>query len=170
MKKTMMVAAGMALLGFTVYADDSAPTTTVGDSLQSPAASGSGRFGAGVMVGEPTGASLKYFFSDTFAVDGGIGWAFHNETDFHLHSDALWHLNDLFDTNNGQFSLYFGVGARVKFREDAEDRIGLRIPMGVSYKFDRAPVDIFVEAAPIIDFTPSTDGSFSAAIGVRYWF
>jgi len=122
------------------------------------------------MLGEPTGASLKYFFTDTFAIDGGIGWSFHHEDDLHLHSDALWHVHDLFDTSGGQLSLYFGVGGRVKFRDNAEDRLGLRIPVGVSYKFDRAPVDLFVEVAPIIDFTPDTEGSFSAAIGARYWF
>jgi hypothetical protein len=123
-----------------------------------------------MMFGEPTGASVKYFFSDQFAIDGGAGWSFHRETDFHVHSDALWHVHDLFDSLEGQFSLYFGAGARVRFRENAEDRIGLRIPVGLSYKFDRAPVDVYVEVAPIIDFTPSTDGSFSAVVGARYWF
>ena len=164
MKRTLMVLALPCLL-LSASADD----TTISPSLGDPVDGGT-RFGVGVILGEPSGLSLKYFLTDTFAVDGALGWSFHNETDFHIHSDALWHIHDLFDTNEGQLSLYFGVGARVKFREHAEDRIGVRIPLGVSYKFDRAPVDLFVEVAPIIDFTPSTDGSFSAAVGARYWF
>jgi hypothetical protein len=32
------------------------------------------------------------------------------------------------------------------------------------------PVDVFLEVAPILDFTPSTRGGFTAGIGARYWF
>ena len=172
MKKTIIL--GLLLpLGVAALAADSSTTSDLTASPTTSYGMGEGhatRFGAGLMVGEPTGASLKYFFTDKFALDGGVGWSFHRETDLHLHGDALWHVHDLFDTKEGQLSLYFGAGARVKFRENAEDRFGLRIPLGVSYKFDRAPVDVFVEVAPIIDFTPSTDGSFSVAVGARYWF
>jgi hypothetical protein len=173
MKKSIVIAL-LISFGLSAIADDSAATNNMisapgvlPDSVRTDNAT---RFGVGVILGEPTGASLKYFFTDTFAIDGAVGWSFHDETDFHLHADALWHKHDLFDTTEGQLSLYCGVGGRVKFRDHAEDRVGVRIPVGVSYKFDRAPVDLFVEVAPIIDFTPSTKGSFSAGVGARYWF
>ena len=167
MKKSIIIVI-LACLSSWAIADDTATNPSItADSVRYDDGT---RFGVGVIIGEPTGASLKYFFTDTFAIDGAVGWAFHHGTDFHVHSDALWHIHDLFDTTEGQLSLYFGVGARVKFRDNAEDRIGVRIPVGVSYKFDRVPVDLFVEVAPIIDFTPETEGSFSAGIGARYWF
>ena len=142
-----------------------APTT-----VSSSSADTSGRFGVGLMVGEPTGLSLKYFFNSTFAIDGGLGWAFHDGTDFQIQSDVLWHKFDLVTLSQGQLPFYIGVGARVKFQENAEDRIGLRVPVGVSYIFDDLPLDVFFEVAPILDFTPSTRGGFSAAIGARWWF
>ncbi|HEU0038897.1 MAG TPA: hypothetical protein VFR76_06460, partial [Verrucomicrobiae bacterium] len=65
------------------------------------------RFGAGLILGEPTGASLKYWLNDTMALDGAIGWSFHRETDLHLHSDVLWHKFDLFSVPEGRLPLYF---------------------------------------------------------------
>ena len=128
------------------------------------------RFGAGLLLGEPTGASLKYFLTDKTAIDGAIGWSFHRETDLHLHGDFLWHKHDLFSVSEGQLSLYYGVGARVKFRDRADDQVGVRVPVGVSYLFERVPVDVFAEVAPVLDFTPSARGGFTAGIGVRWWF
>lgn len=131
---------------------------------------GSERLGIGLILGEPTGLSAKHYFTDIFALDGAVGWSFHHETDLHLHADALWHTHDLFSTSEGRGSLYYGVGGRVKFRHRDEDRVGVRVPVGVSFKFDRAPVDLFVEVAPVLDFAPSTRGSFTAGIGARFWF
>ena len=129
-----------------------------------------GRFGAGLIIGEPTGATLKYWFNDTLAIDGAIGWGFHHETDLHIHSEILWHKFDLISVPEGELPFYIGVGARVKFRDDDDERIGIRVPVGVSYIFEDIPVDIFLEVAPIIDFTPSTRGGFTAGIGARFWF
>src|SRR5882672_6819329 len=150
MKRSIVIAVLMSL-GLPAIADDSSATNLDSASrlsLDGSPADGGTRLGVGLILGEPTGASVKYLFTDTFAIDGAVGWSFHDETDLQLHADALWHKHDLFDTSEGQFSLYFGVGGRVKFRDGAEDRVGVRIPVGVSYKFDRAPVDLFVEVAP----------------------
>jgi len=128
-----------------------------------------GRFGAGAVFGEPTGASLKYWLNDTMAVDGVIGVGFHEETDFYLHSSFLWHKFDLFSVPKGRLPLYFGVGPRLKLR-DGQERFGVRVPVGVSYMFEDTPVDVFLEVAPILDFTPSVRGGFTVGIGARYWF
>jgi hypothetical protein len=127
------------------------------------------RFGAGLMLGEPTGASVKYWLNETFAIDGGLGGSFHRRNGVQLHSDALWHTFSLFDPPSGRLPLYFGVGGRVKFQE-GDDIFGLRFPVGVSYMFDNRPIDIFAEVAPILDLTPSVRGSFNVAIGARFWF
>ena len=153
-------------------ADDNSPTNSVvaTSTTYSHASDMSGRFGVGLVIGEPTGASLKYFINDTFAVDGVVGWSFHNGTDFTIQSDVLWHKFDLVSLSEGQLPFYIGGGMRVKFHDNAQDQIGFRLPIGVSYIFEHLPLDVFFEVAPVIDFTPSTRGGFTAGVGARWWF
>ena len=128
------------------------------------------RFGAGILLGEPTGASLKYFFNETLAVDGAFGWSFDDDTDFDAHVDALFHRQHLVTTSAGQLAGYLGVGGRVQVRDNRPDCYGIRFPVGVSFMFDEVPIDVFGEVAPILDVEPSVDGDFNAGVGVRYWF
>ena len=55
-------------------------------------------------------------------------------------------------------------------RENADDDIGIRIPIGLSYMFGDDPFDIFVEVVPILDLVPDTDFDLNAAIGFRWFF
>lgn len=164
-------------------ADNNAPATTDSNPTVSTSANATattpeleraghadGRFEAGLVLGEPTGASLKYWLDRKVAIDGAVGWSFYRGSDFHLHSDFLWHRFDVFHVSEGELPLYFGVGARVKFRDNADDLVGIRIPVGVSYLFQDVPVDIFFEVAPIIDVAPSLRGSFTVGVGARYRF
>lgn len=133
------------------------------------AAQGSG-VGLGVIVGEPTGLSLKFWQSRTSAIDIAGAWSFANETAFHLHGDLLLHKFDLIRVDKGQLPFYFGVGARVKFT-DNDTLVGIRIPLGLDYLFGGGtPLDIFFEVVPIVDVAPSTDASLNGSLGLRYWF
>ena len=171
MKRTLIAVALATLLGVKGQAQEAtADSTNVPPSTTLERVDIDRRFGAGLIVGEPTGVNLKYFLTDKAAIDGAIGWGFHHETDLHLHSDFLWHMHDIASVPEGQLSLYFGAGLRLKLRDNGEDRVGLRVPVGVSYLLENVPVDVFLEVAPILDFTPSTRGGFTAGIGARFWF
>jgi hypothetical protein len=83
----------------------------------------------------------------------------------------LWHNFDLIPVPQGRLPVYFGVGGLVRFRDDNQDnQAGIRVPVGISYMFDKAPVDIFVEVGPALDLTPDVRGDITGGIGVRYWF
>ena len=173
MKNKLIITTLVTMLGVAAHAADEATTPTPNPMPMTTYSHDndlSGRFGVGLILGEPTGVSLKYFFNDTVAIDGAVGWAFHHETDFYLHSDVLWHKFDLFSVPEGQLPFYVGVGGRVKFRDNEDDRIGVRVPFGVSYIFEDLPLDIFAEVAPVVDFVPSTHGGFTIGIGARWWF
>lgn len=130
-----------------------------------------GHFGAGVTLGEPIGASVKYWFNNTMAIDGALGWSYRDDTDLYLHSDVLWHDFNLIPVSQGRLPFYFGVGALVRFRHGHHDnQAGIRVPVGVSYMFENAPVDVFVEIAPALDVAPSLHGEVTGGIGIRYWF
>ena len=126
-------------------------------------------FGLGFMIGEPTGISFKKWTGSTTAIDGGVGWTFGNGGSFHVHADYLIHSFDLINVERGKAPVYFGIGARLN--TEAETKFGFRFVLGVSYIFERAPLDVFFEVAPLFDLVHSTDyGGLEWSIGVRYYF
>ena len=127
-------------------------------------------FGLGIIVGEPTGLSGKLWLSKTSAIDGAVAWSFEGEDAFHLHGDYLLHSFNLIRVDKGKLPLYYGIGGRIKFTEDDDARVGLRIPVGLAYIFSGERVDIFLEIVPLLDLVPDTDFSLNGGIGVRYFF
>jgi len=124
--------------------------------------------GLGMIVGEPTGISFKYWTGSTTAFDAALAWSFIDEGAFHIHGDYIFHNFTLITIPEGKLPFYYGIGARLKTSHDS--RLGVRVPLGLAYLFQTVPVDIFLEIVPILDFTPKTDFSINAAIGARYFF
>jgi len=124
--------------------------------------------GLGLIVGEPTGISFKYWTGSTTAFDAALAWSFIDEGAFHIHGDYIFHNMRLISVPEGTLPFYYGIGARIKTANDAQ--LGIRVPLGLAYLFSNAPVDIFLEVVPILDLTPKTDFSINAAIGARYFF
>ena len=146
------------------------PPPPLTETYSSPEA---GHIGAGLILGEPVGGSVKYWLNDTVAVDGAAGWSVHRHSSLYLHGDVLWHKFNLFDISPApaQLPIYFGVGGLVRFRNHGEsNNVGVRVPVGVSYIFDNAPIDIFAEVGPALDFSPSVHGEVTGGIGIRFWF
>jgi hypothetical protein len=133
-------------------------------------AAGSHNFGLGIILGEPTGISGKLWISGRSAVDGAVAWSTDTNASMHLHADYLVHSFSLIKVDKGRLPFYYGIGGRIKFYDHHDDFIGVRVPFGLAYIFETAPVDIFFELVPILDLAPDTDFDFNAAIGVRYFF
>jgi hypothetical protein len=125
-------------------------------------------FGLGIMLGEPTGITAKVWNKQTVAFDAGAAWSFVGSTFFQVHGDLLFHNFNLFKVETGRMALYYGVGARVKFADDTT--VSLRVPIGISYEFEKTPVELFLEVVPMLDLVPSTDVSMAGAVGFRYYF
>lgn len=131
-------------------------------------------FGLGVIVGEPTGVSFKGWLDNKSAIDGAVAWSFLNNGSFHVHADYLRHVN-IDQTSSGQFNFHYGIGGRIKAKNNNNNnsddaRFGVRIPLGLDYNFSTEPIELFLEVAPVVDFTPKTDASFNGALGVRFYF
>ena len=125
-------------------------------------------FGLGIILGEPTGLSCKIWTTSTTAIDGAAAWSFADESALHLHADYIFHNFSLIDVEQGEVPIYFGLGGRVKLEDDS--KIGIRIPVGIEYFFEGAPLDLFLELVPILDLAPDTEFEFNGAIGIRYFF
>jgi hypothetical protein len=142
-----------------------------------------GPFGLGIILGSPTGISLKYYLGASGqAIDGAIGAAFVGSSGIHIHGDYLWHPVVLTSDPSFTLPLHLGVGLRVLDHDrgrDGDDHIhvGVRAPVGITFDFTQVPLDVFAEIALIVDFHPSegTDGDhigldLNAGVGVRYYF
>jgi len=130
--------------------------------------------GFGIIVGEPTGLSAKAWLSGNAAVDAAAGWSTRHEY-VHLHADFLLHDFGLFEVDPGDLPLYYGIGGRLVLAgSDNDDKdemtVGLRVPVGVSYLFDTAPFDLFLEVVPLLNLLPETEFDMNGAVGVRYYF
>ncbi|HPS65901.1 MAG TPA: DUF3996 domain-containing protein [Ignavibacteria bacterium] len=128
--------------------------------------------GLGLMLGEPTGVNLKSWISESSAFDVGLAWSFTHEGSLHIHADYLYHNYNLI---NSDIPFYVGIGGRIKLHNTSEGgkddaRLGVRVPVGLDFFIKDIPVDIFVEIAPIVDLTPSTEVTFNGGVGFRYFF
>ena len=139
-------------------------------------------FGIGIIIGEPTGLSAKKWISKTTAIDAAAAWSFADYSSFQLHVDYLWHNYDLIKTKElpGQLSVYYGIGGRIKLKsgnggsgkdnKDEDTRIGVRVPVGLSYTLKENPVELFAEVVPLLDVVPETKLGIGIGIGARYYF
>lgn len=148
-------------------------------------AQGSG-FGIGIMLGEPTGLSAKLWTGGERALAFGLAWGGLGRGGgyVHVHGDYLFHNFDLITVSSGKMALHYGPGVRVRTwggdrywnngryyeARGGHTRLGIRFPVGLTYLFDGAPVDIFLEAAPALDLIPGTSFDVDAALGFRYYF
>lgn len=128
------------------------------------------KFGLGIILGEPTGISGKYWLSDKHALDFGIAYSFaHVHSSFSLHGDYLIH-NSSWIRSGEPLSVYYGFGARIHFSNKDENTLGARGVIGIVWISHSLPIDAFIEAAPVFNLFPSTSLHLDLAIGGRYFF
>jgi hypothetical protein len=131
--------------------------------------------GYGVMVGNPSGVTGKFWVNETIAVDAAVGVA---RGEFDIHMDLLFHKfdwlpnpgSDAFSqaVARGELPFYFGAGPRLLFEHNEE--FGIRFPVGLSYLPKESSWEGFVEVAPVMRATPDFGFNGDFAVGVRYYF
>jgi hypothetical protein len=133
-----------------------------------------GRIGLGIMIGEPTGITGKYWMNPTNALAGGVAWSFRRHSNrsrsstIYLHLDYQAHNFNLFEVEQGRMGFYYGIGGRLRSGGDAN--VGVRIPLGLNYLFANNPLEIYFEIVPVLDLMPETDLDGNGGIGIRYYF
>lgn len=127
-----------------------------------------GQVGLGLIFGEPTGLSAKWWTGKTTAFDAGAAWSFVSGGFFQLHGDLLFHNFDLFQVKTGQMALYYGFGGRVKMAD--QTIISVRAPIGISYQFEKTAIELFLEVVPMLDIVPATEVGIAGGAGFRYFF
>jgi len=143
-----------------------------------------GKFGLGLELGVPTGLNGKYFLSDDRALNFGIGDLYDNyyyERDgIHLYLDYMFHPFVLTQAEAFQLPFFIGIGARLwdfhdrsRFADDGF-ALGVRVPIGLAFDFNKVPLDVFVQitfvADMFFDYRDRFGPHFEGSIGLRYWF
>ncbi|MEM5947506.1 hypothetical protein WKV44_03010 [Spirochaetia bacterium 38H-sp] len=126
--------------------------------------------GLGIILGEPTGLSLKMWIADLMAIDAAASWSFVGKGSIYIHGDYLLHIFDIIPTPKemGTFHFQYGIGGRIQIADNPI--AGIRFPFGLSYYFKRIPLEMAIELAPIIDILPATQFSANAGFIIRYYF
>lgn len=117
----------------------------------------------GIILGEPTGISFKFWQSGSTAIDGAIAWSLGRNESVHVHANYLFHNN--LEVDQGVLLFYYGPGIKVVFADDP--RVGVRFPIGTQYIIDSTRLSLFFEIAPTFDLAPSTSFGVDGGLGVR---
>jgi hypothetical protein len=124
-----------------------------------------GKLGLGLVVGNPFGPTIKYWMDSRTAIDVGVGF----DEDPIFYADYLWHNWGLTrQPSSGQLGFYAGVGPRFESIDHHDDEFGIRVPFGMSYLFQRSPIELFGEIVPVFVLSPDTDTEVDAGVGVRF--
>ncbi len=164
MRTSTIIACGV-LLGLVLFTPGQAPAQ--------------GRFGFGVVFGEPTGVAWKYKMANSNAIAGAIGVS--PSSRFRIHADYLWHASPF---SVSALEIHYGLGAAFGFgRTDfvysyadggyilrrSDLGFGIRTVGGLTYSIPRSPVDLYFELAPLFIFAPGTDVGIDIGLGARFY-
>jgi len=135
-----------------------------------------GDLGAGFILGDPTGLTGKYFITGTDALDFGVGASYHDG--FYIYGDYLFHFREIFPVD--ELTVYVGFGAGFHHHDrddegkhhndDEHNSLECRIPVGLEYTLQKAPLGIFLELVPALEIIPGIDSEIRGGLGLRYYF
>ena len=145
-------------------------------------------FGFGLILGEPTGGTIKYWLNSENALVGDIGYSYFGAPRIDI--DYLWHFH-AFKSNI--VKLYAAFGGAVGFGNgyygvfykhnhyNEEDHpfyyrgygtsdigFGIRAMFGLNIIPKRTPLEFFLEVGPLIGISPFV-AAMDAAVGVRFY-
>lgn len=127
-------------------------------------------FGLGIMIGEPTGLSAKYWTSSTNAFDFGLAYSFVQKfSAVSIHADYLYHDFNVIKSDY-RLPIYYGFGARIRFVNNSDNALGARGVVGIAWLNHKLPLDVFFEVVPVFNLIPSTSLNLDIALGARYYF
>jgi hypothetical protein len=133
------------------------------------------KFGVGLRVGWPTGVSAKYFFSQSWAVEGigtgrfrGIGLTLLLQKHKPLGDDFKWYYGGGF--HGSFYSGQYYNGPHKKYYDEDTFSWGLDAVGGLEYVFSNIPISISADIKPALEINYGPYFSFGTAATVRYVF
>lgn len=163
---------GVLLLGLLVAFG--APTAMADEGRQqvtvSPGKIGTDKkIGIGLQGGTVSGLSLKYFMTNSQALQVGLGgspWGFGLNVEYLIHPFVITEGSGL------SIPLYVGVGAGLgRYNYYGYDGLNIHVPLGVAFELEQFPLDLFLQWEPGFGFGRGYYGFYWGGTGgVRIYF
>lgn len=141
-----------------------------------------GAFGAGIIIGEPTGLCAKLYLQDDQALQAAIALSA-VVGGFQVHADYVFHPVILEEREAFTLPAYVGPGLSLLQHpgdgdSDGDVRLGLRAVGGILFDFKELPLDVFAEVAAVARYTFGSESEsvnglgigLNGGIGARYYF
>jgi len=139
-------------------------------------------FGLGIILGEPTGISAKYYLSRQNALDFALAYSFGNAVG--IITDYVWHKRGFFGKSSefvSQLVAYYGAGGYLEFKSgntnagkgkssNSEVRLAIRVPFGIDWMIPKSQIGLSLELVPGLRFIPGIAVILQGGIAGRYYF
>ncbi len=163
----MFLLTALALIGAGFVSPAHAQETEITIPTEGPPSG----FGAGLLVGEPSGLSLAWRFGERSHLQGHASYSFFwNYARFGVDYVGAVAVVDWAEAN-GRVPIGIGLGATLATGVDLDGLgVGGRVPFQVAYLNNNFPLEVFAEIAPAIYVLPDATAGLEGSIGARYYF
>lgn len=124
----------------------------------------------GVFLGQPTGLTCRLGLGGPGSLEAKAAWDLAGSKDssaaLTFQANYLLEFPGVLVIEGRDIPPYVGGGAQ--FDIGAESRIGLRLPFGLAYRLEKAPIEFCLELGIGMSLFPSTRLMTSGGLGVRY--
>jgi hypothetical protein len=137
-----------------------------------------GATGFGIILGDPTGLTLKHWVSRDQAIAASLGGSYFGAP--RIGVDYLWHFN-AFRSNTvilyGDVGAVIGLGKGVrwwgdrgyKYYDRDQTRLGVRGMFGVNVLPRGTPLEFFLELGPLLGIAPGFGTAIDVGLGMRFY-
>ncbi len=126
--------------------------------------------GLGLALGSPTGVTLKIMTSHKAGFDLLVGemWHYWDKDDVLVSADYVVTMSRL-ASGEVDLDFYLGGGGNVWLGRWTGNVLAAEMPLGLSLTFG-PPVEVFVEAVPVLFVLPFGEFGVGGSVGFRYYF
>lgn len=162
--------AGVVLAGALVAVPSSVRASEIGNSEN---------FGIGLVLGYPhLGLSINYFMTSSVSLQ--IDPALHVYHHYHNNDnlgigcrvDLLFWMPTLASWTFADLRFYLGPGVNLGMGFGDHNNLGLGVefPVGIGFQFNKVPIDLNIEAVPVIYLIDDVYFGIGGALNARYYF
>jgi hypothetical protein len=125
----------------------------------------------GIFLGQPTGLSFRLGLGKEQSLEAKAAWNLSSKSDtaaVTFQANWLLEFPGILVIEGRDFPLYVGAGGQIDV--GAKTSVGVRIPGGIVYRFEKAPIELNFELGLGMQLFPATAFVGSGGLGVRYRF